>query len=80
MKKKNGVIQFNKPDKALKCYANAVKNYTEAKVENSIAENYYSAGELMYDLKNPAKAKILLKKALSHAGFPRCKSRFKALY
>ena len=59
--------KFNKPDKALKCYANAVKNYTEAKVENSIAENYYSAGELMYDLKNPAKAKILLKKALSHA-------------
>ena len=58
--------KFNRPDKALKCYANAVKNYSEAKEENSIAENYFAAGELMYDLKNPAKAKILLKKALSH--------------
>ena len=58
---------FNVPDKALMCYANAVKNYTDAKEEDSIAENYYAAGELMYDLKNPAKAKILLKKALSHA-------------
>lgn len=58
--------KFNKPDKALKCYANAVKNYSEAKEENSVAENYRAAGELMYDLKNPAKAKILLKKALSH--------------
>ena len=58
--------KFNKPDKALKCYANAVKNYSEAKVENSVAENYRAAGELMYDLKNPAKAKILLRKALAH--------------
>ena len=58
--------KFNKPDKALKCYANAVKNYSDAKVANSVAENYKSAGELMYDLKNPAKAKILLRKALAH--------------
>lgn len=58
--------KFNKPDKALKYYANAVKNYTEAKSDNSIAENYLAAGELMYDLKNPAKAKVLLNKALSH--------------
>ena len=46
--------------------ANAVKNYSDAKVSNSVAENYKAAGELMYDLKNPAKAKILLKKALNH--------------
>lgn len=58
--------KFNKPDKALKCYAYAVKSYTDAQEDNSIAENYLAAGELMYDLKNPAKAKILLKKALSH--------------
>ncbi|MCR5265394.1 MAG: hypothetical protein K6E29_02220 [Cyanobacteria bacterium RUI128] len=58
--------KFNKPDKALKCYANAVKNYSEAREENSVAENYRAAGELMYDLKNPAKAKILLRKALAH--------------
>lgn len=58
--------KFNKPDQALKCYANAVKNYSDARVDNSVAENYFAAGELMYDLKNPAKAKILLKKALTH--------------
>lgn len=58
--------KFNKPDKALKCYANAVKNYSDAKVANSVAENYKAAGELMYDLRNPAKAKILLRKALAH--------------
>ena len=58
--------KFNKPDKALKCYAYAVKNYSDAKEDNSIAENYLAAGELMYDLKNPAKAKVLLRKALSH--------------
>lgn len=58
--------KFNKPDKALKCYANAVKNYSDAKEGNSVAENYKAAGELMYDLKNPAKAKILLRKALAH--------------
>jgi tetratricopeptide (TPR) repeat protein len=58
--------KFNKPDKALKCYANAVKNYSDAMENNSVAENYKSAGELMYDLKNPAKAKILLRKALAH--------------
>ncbi len=58
--------KFNKPDKALKCYANAVKNYSDAREDNSVAENYRAAGELMYDLKNPAKAKILLRKALAH--------------
>jgi len=58
--------KFNKPDKALKCYASAVKNYSDAKVSNSVAENYRAAGELMYDLRNPAKAKILLRKALAH--------------
>ena len=58
--------KFNKPDKALKYYANAVKNYSVANEENSVAENYYAAGELMYDLKNIGKARILLKKALAH--------------
>ncbi len=57
---------FNEPEKALKCYANAVKNYSDAEENGDVAENYYAAGELMYDLKNPAKAKILLRKALSH--------------
>lgn len=58
--------KFNLPEKALKCYASAVKNYTDAKQNNSVAENYKAAGELMYDLNNPAKAKTLLRKALAH--------------
>ena len=58
--------KFNEPNKALKCYASAVKNYSDAKEGNNVAENYKAAGELMYDLKNPAKAKILLRKALAH--------------
>ena len=58
--------KFNKPEKALKCYANAVKNYSAAHEGGSVAENYLAAGELMYDLRNPAKAKILLRKALAH--------------
>ncbi len=58
--------KFNLPEKALKCYASAVKNYTDARQNNSVAENYKAAGELMYDLKHPAKAKTLLNKALAH--------------
>lgn len=58
--------KFNLPEKALKCYASAVKNYADAKQNNSVAENYKAAGELMYDLNNPAKAKTLLRKALAH--------------
>ena len=58
--------KFNLPEKALQCYASAVKNYSDAKENNNVAENYKAAGELMYDLKYPAKAKTLLKKALAH--------------
>jgi len=56
--------KFNVPDKALKYYADAVKNYTAAESQDNIAENYKAAAELMLDYKNPAKAKVLLKKAL----------------
>ncbi len=58
--------KFNLPDKALQCYAQAVQNYTDAKQSNHIAENYKAAGELMFDLKHSAKAKVLLNKALMH--------------
>ena len=58
--------KFNLPEKALQCYASAVKSYTDAKQNNNVAENYKAAGELMYDLKHPAKAKSLLRKALAH--------------
>lgn len=58
--------KFNLPEKALKCYASAVKNYNDANQKSSVAENYKAAGELMYDLKHVAKAKTLLNKALAH--------------
>lgn len=58
--------KFNLPENALKCYASAVKNYSDAKQSNNVAENYKAAGELMYDLKYNAKAKVLLNKALAH--------------
>ena len=58
---------FNKPEKALRYYADAVKNYTDAKEQENIAENYKAAAELMLDYKHPAKARILLKKALKYA-------------
>lgn len=56
--------RFDKPEKALSYYASAVKNYTEANSQDNIAENYKAAAELMLDYNNPAKAKVLLKKAL----------------
>lgn len=58
---------FNLPNKALKYYAHAVKNYTDARSKENIVENYKAAAELMLELKNPAKARVLLKKALSYS-------------
>ena len=58
---------FNKPDKALKFYADAVKNYRDANAQENVAENYKAAAELMLDFKCPGKAKVLLRKALVHA-------------
>ena len=58
---------FNKPDKAMRFYADAVKNYTDARSQENLAENYKAAAELMLELKNPAKARVLLKKALKYA-------------
>ena len=58
---------FNKPDKAMRFYADAVKNYTDAHSQENLAENYKAAAELMLELKNPAKARVLLKKAMNYA-------------
>ena len=60
-------VQFRKSDKALKYYAEAVKNYEKSHSTEDIALNYKSAAELMIEFRNPAKAKSLLKKALVHA-------------
>lgn len=59
--------QFDRPDKAMRFYADAVKNYSDASSQENIAENYKAAAELMLNFRNPAKARVLLKKALNHA-------------
>ena len=60
-------VQFRKNDRALKFYAEAVKNYEKANAIEEIAQNYKSAGELMIEFNSPNKAKSLLKKALVNA-------------
>ena len=60
-------VQFKKDDKALKYYAEAVKNYEKSNAVEEIAENYKSAAQLMINFNSPNKAKSLLKKALVNA-------------
>ena len=60
-------VQFRKNDRALKYYAEAVKNYEKTGSNEEIAQNYKSAAELMISFNSPNKAKSLLKKALIHA-------------
>ena len=60
-------VQFKKCDKALKYYAEAVKNYEKSNSVEEIAQNYKSAAQLMIDFNSPNKAKSLLKKALVNA-------------
>lgn len=60
-------VQFRKNDKALKYYAEAVKNYEKTNSVEEIAQNYKSAAELMISFNSPNKAKSLLKKAMINA-------------
>jgi len=60
-------VQFRKNDKALKYYAEAVKNYEKSNAVEEIAINYKSAAELMIQFNSPNKAKSLLKKAMINA-------------
>lgn len=60
-------VQFRKNDKALKYYAEAVKNYEKTNALEEIAQNYKSAAELMIQFNSPNKAKSLLKKAMVNA-------------
>lgn len=59
--------KFNKPEKALKYYSNAVKEYENIDSPLKVAINYKRAAELMQDYKNNTKAKTLFKKALKNA-------------
>lgn len=63
----NTYNKFNKPEKALKYYSCAVKEYQEANVPQKVALNYKRAAETMMDYNNPQKAKVLMKKALVKA-------------
>lgn len=60
-------VHFRKNDKALKYYAEAVKNYEKTNAIEEIAENYKSAAELMIQFNSPNKARSLLKKAIVNA-------------
>ena len=60
-------VQFRKNDKALKYYAEAVKNYEKTNALEEIAQNYKAAAELMIQFNSPNKAKSLLKKAMVNA-------------
>lgn len=63
----NAYNKFNKPEKALKYYSSAVREYQDAKSPLKAAINYKRAAELMQDYNNKPKAKVLLKKALKKA-------------
>lgn len=58
---------FNFADTALKYYAEAVNNYTQAGDYLEMAQNYKAAAKLMMEFKNKSKSSSLLQKALSYA-------------
>ena len=63
----NAYNKFSEPQKALKFYSSAVKNYQEAQDTQKVAINYKRAAEVMQDFHNPQKAKSLMQKALTKA-------------
>lgn len=63
----NAYNKFNEPEKALKYYSSAVKDYQEINAHQKVAINYKRAAELMQDYNNPQKAKALFQKALVKA-------------
>lgn len=63
----NAYNKFNEPQKALKYYSSAVKDYQDIDAHDKVAINYKRAAELMVDFNNPQKAKALYEKALAKA-------------
>ncbi len=59
--------KFDEPEKALKSYSQAVKNYTTADSQGKIAQNYVAAADIMVEFNNLNKAYTLLSKAQKHA-------------
>ena len=60
-------VKFEEPEKALKSYSQAVKNYTEGKTPAKTAQNYIAAADIMVEFNNIDKAYTLLKKAQKQA-------------
>lgn len=59
--------KFDEPEKALKSYSQAVKNYTTADSQSKVAQNYVAAADIMVEFNNLNKAYTLLSKAQKHA-------------
>ena len=59
--------RFGEPQKALKSYSSAVKNYTDAYSPLKTAQNYISAADIMIDFNSTNKARGLLNKAQKYA-------------
>lgn len=63
----NAYNKFNKPEKAMRYYSDAVKNYKQAGSDEKVAINYKKAGELMQDYQRMNKGKNLIQKAILYA-------------
>ena len=63
----NAYNKFNKPEKAMRYYSDAVKNYKQAGSDEKVAINYKKAGELMQDYQRMDKGKNLIQKAILYA-------------
>ncbi|MGN0031677.1 MAG: tetratricopeptide repeat protein [Candidatus Gastranaerophilaceae bacterium] len=59
--------KFDEPEKALKSYSNAVKNYTDADVPLKTAQNYLASADIMVEYNAINKALNLLNKAQKYA-------------
>ncbi len=60
-------MKFDEPEKALKSYSKAVKNYTEGESPLKAAQNYLAAADIMVEFNNLNKAYNLLTKAQKYA-------------
>ncbi len=60
-------VKFDEPEKALKSYSQAVKNYTEGDSPVKTARNYMGAADIMVEFNNIGKAHTLLTKAQKYA-------------
>ena len=63
----NAYNKFNKPEKAMRYYSDAVNNYKQAGSDEKVAINYKKAGELMQDYQRMDKGKNLIQKAILYA-------------